>query len=253
MGKTLASILSMIDPGKSLPDRKVLVVLVTIPVVLTLSEYWGQPRSLFQFLRAAHVTGDATTLMLLGNIYWSCCCFLCYMVIPALVMRIYLDRSVLECGLKMKGITRHLGIYAALFLAVFPFIVIASFGRSFQATYPFFMPGAGKWPLFLLFELFYLAQFLYLEFFFRGYILFNLEKQMGYYSVLVMTIPYCMIHYHKPFLEAMAAIVAGIVLGTLALRTRSIWYGVLIHVSVALSMDIISLLQKGMLIRIFVP
>jgi membrane protease YdiL (CAAX protease family) len=54
-----------------------------------------------------------------------------------------------------------------------------------------------------------------------------------------------MIHYGKPFLEANAAIVAGIVLGTLALRTRSIWCGCLVHVSVAISMDIAALLQKG--------
>ena len=34
---------------------------------------------------------------------------------------------------------------------------------------------------------------------------------------------------------------AGIILGTLALRTRSIWGGVLIHVSVAITMDLLAL------------
>ena len=38
--------------------------------------------------------------------------------------------------------------------------------------------------------------------------------------------------------------IAGIVLGTLALRTRSIWLGVFIHVSVALSMDVAAIWQK---------
>ena len=41
----------------------------------------------------------------------------------------------------------------------------------------------------------------------------------------------------------LAAILAGVVLGTLALRTRSIWAGFLIHVSVAISMDIAALIQ----------
>ncbi len=253
MWKKLKEILSMINPGKNLPDGKVLVILVSIPLMLTLSEYLGQPRNLFQFFKAVNFTGDRPTVMLLGHIYWSCSCFICYMAIPWMIMHFYMKKSIVECGLRAQGISKHLGIYAVLFLAVFPFIIIASFGKSFQAVYPFYLPAAGQWPLFMIFEFFYLAQFFYLEFFFRGYIVFNLEKQMGYLSVLIMTIPYCMIHYHKPFLEAMAAIVAGIILGTLALRTRSIWYGVLIHMSVALSMDVISLLQRGLLMKLFVP
>ena len=36
----------------------------------------------------------------------------------------------------------------------------------------------------------------------------------------------------------------GVVLGTLALRTRSIWAGFLIHVSVAISMDVAAILQN---------
>jgi membrane protease YdiL (CAAX protease family) len=54
-----------------------------------------------------------------------------------------------------------------------------------------------------------------------------------------------MIHFGKPFLETLAAVLAGIVLGTLALRTRSIWSGFLIHVSVAISMDVAALLQTS--------
>jgi len=53
----------------------------------------------------------------------------------------------------------------------------------------------------------------------------------------VMIVPYCMIHFHKPVAEVCGAVFAGIVLGTLAMATRSIWCGVLIHLSVAWSMD----------------
>ena len=56
-----------------------------------------------------------------------------------------------------------------------------------------------------------------------------------------MVIPYCMIHFHKPLPEVFGAIVAGIVLGWLALETRSLWGGVLLHVAVALSMDVAAL------------
>jgi len=39
------------------------------------------------------------------------------------------------------------------------------------------------------------------------------------------------------------SIFAGIVLGTLAMATRSIWCGVLIHVSVAWTMDCLALMH----------
>ena len=89
----------------------------------------------------------------------------------------------------------------------------------------------------------YAASFLALEFFFRGFILFSLKRVMGSYAIFVMIVPYCMIHFHKPVAEVVGAIFAGIVLGTLAMATRSIWFGVLIHISVAVSMDLLAIMH----------
>jgi membrane protease YdiL (CAAX protease family) len=97
---------------------------------------------------------------------------------------------------------------------------------------------------FLIFELFYGLQFLCVEFFFRGYMLSALTGKFGAYGIPLMVIPYCMIHYHKPMPEALAAVVAGVALGVLAWRTRSIWMGVLVHISVAYSMDFASIVQN---------
>jgi membrane protease YdiL (CAAX protease family) len=60
-----------------------------------------------------------------------------------------------------------------------------------------------------------------------------------------MAVPYCMIHYGKPYLEAHGAIVAGVVLGSLAMRTRSIYSGFLVHITVALLMDLLALWKRG--------
>jgi membrane protease YdiL (CAAX protease family) len=73
---------------------------------------------------------------------------------------------------------------------------------------------------------------------------------MGAYAIFVMVVPYCMIHFGKPFLECFAAIIAGVVLGTLSLRTRSIWCGAMIHMSVAITMDVAALAQTGQLSEI---
>jgi len=68
---------------------------------------------------------------------------------------------------------------------------------------------------------------------------------MGSQAIFAMVVPYVMIHFGKPMPETFAAILAGIFLGTLAMKTRSIWAGFLIHVSVAVSMDVAALLQTG--------
>ncbi len=70
-----------------------------------------------------------------------------------------------------------------------------------------------------------------------------LRRSMGSSAIFAMMIPYVMIHIGKPMIECFGAVIAGIVLGTLALNTRSIWSGFLIHVSVALSMDILAIWQ----------
>ena len=103
--------------------------------------------------------------------------------------------------------------------------------------------GTRSWYDFWTWEALYAAQFFSLEFFFRGFWLRAGKQGMGSHAIYAMVVPYCMIHFGKPFLETLAAILAGLFLGTLALRTRSIWSGFLIHVGVAISMDLAALAQ----------
>ena len=51
----------------------------------------------------------------------------------------------------------------------------------------------------------------------------------------------------NPLNSVRGVIIAGIVLGSLSLKARSIWLGVAIHGSVALTMDFASLAQTGRL------
>lgn len=237
--------LMTLPPGNECIEMRPIIVLVSTAVCLALLEFLGLPWCFFRLFPKINAIYPAKVANLLGLIYWSCFCGFCYVVIPALITRFVFHESIIQYGLRIKGITKHLWIYVLLYLLVLPFVVIASFGKSFLNTYPFYSPPPGGWSLLLIYEIFYLLQFLYLEFFFRGYLIFNLEKTFKYYAIFVMVVPYCMIHFHKPLPEALAAIVAGVILGTLALKTRSIWYGVLIHMSVAISMDMLALFQKG--------
>jgi membrane protease YdiL (CAAX protease family) len=120
---------------------------------------------------------------------------------------------------------------------VLPFVLLVAQQDQFLRTYPFYKYANQSVRHFLAWQFLYAVQFLALEFFFRGYMLKGLRHKFGYGAIFVMIVPYCMIHYPKPLPETLGAILAGIALGTLAMRTRSIWGGVLIHVGVALTMD----------------
>ena len=75
----------------------------------------------------------------------------------------------------------------------------------------------------------------------------GLKKWLGFGAVFVMIIPYCMLHFQKTGSESLGAIIAGILLGGLAMKYRSIWGGVLLHWLVAIAMDLLSLSHQNKL------
>jgi membrane protease YdiL (CAAX protease family) len=229
-----------------LVDLRVMAVLVTAAVSLTLMEYWGD-RTTFRDLFSGVIPRSDRYFELWSFAYWSGCRFLGYVVLPSIVVTFMKGERLRDYGMATKGFVDHLWIYGVLFAIVLPTVVLVSYMGDFKHYYPFYDDAGRSWTDFLAWELVYGLQFLSLEFFFRGFLLQSLKRRLGAYAIFVMVVPYCMIHFGKPFLEALAAIIAGVVLGTLALKTGSIWCGVLIHMSVAVSMDVAALWQRGAL------
>ena len=220
-------------------DTRVMIVLILVALILVFQEYYGD-RPNFDELLGARFVGSR--FYVLGSFSWWAGAKLAgYLIVPALTVWGLLRGRLRDYGMSFQGMSRHVWIYVALFLAILPVVVIASYTRPFLATYPFYKYAARSWTDFFAWELMYGASFLALEFFFRGFMLFTLKRTMGAYAIFVMIVPYCMIHFHKPVAEVCGAIFAGIVLGTLAMATRSIWCGVLIHISVAWTMDLLAL------------
>jgi membrane protease YdiL (CAAX protease family) len=223
-------------------DGAFLAVMLAAPMILTLLEYVGQPWHFQRVLTFFPGFRPSYALFsLLSYLYWIACCFVGFLVLPTLLVKLVLKDNVSSFGLARPDIGKTLRIYVILFLMVLPFIAGASFMPSFRMTYPFFQAWRDNVTYLLIFELFYGFQFFCVEYFFRGFMLFTLTRKLGFYGIVGMIIPYCMIHYHKPLPEALAAIGAGLILGGVAYHTRSIWSGVLIHVSVAWTMDFLSI------------
>ena len=178
---------------------------------------------------------------------WGVVSVVGYVLVPILAIRLVLRESVAEYGLKTRGIGRTWRIYGLLYLISVPFIIFASTQTNFQETYPFYQiaPDEPWWPYLWIWWVIYAAQFVALEFFFRGFMVHGLKLRYGITSVFVMVIPYVMIHFTKPPLEALSAIVGGTVLGFLSLKTGSVWWGAALHIAIAATMDLLSLWQRG--------
>ena len=73
--------------------------------------------------------------------------------------------------------------------------------------------------------------------------LFGLEEKFSYYAVLIQMVPFVILHNGKPDIETFSAIIAGIALGIMALRTRSFIYGAIVHFGVMFGIDTISSLR----------
>jgi len=217
-------------------------VLVVVAISLTIQEYIGE-RDMFGRLFPDQIFRDGKFTeygQLKAFVWWTGWRVFGYVVLPITAILCLPGERLRDYFISLRSFFTHLPVYFGLFLIVLPAVIIASQTSSFNLTYPFY-----KWANRSAFdlwawELLYALQFFSLEFFFRGFMLRALAPRMGSAAIFVMVVPYCMIHYGKPMPETLGAIIAGIVLGTLALRTRSIWGGVLIHVGVALTMDLLA-------------
>lgn len=216
---------------------RVLVVMLTCAVVLTLQEYVGGSDRY-----AKYFPYDGSKYWeLKGFIWWSGWRVGGYVLIPMLVILAMPGERLRDYNLSFKNFPRHFLLYLAMFVVFLPVVFMASNTASFRHTYPFYrMANRSHFDLWT-WEALYAAQFISLEFFFRGFLLQGLRRVMGANAIFVMIVPYCMIHYGKPMPETFGAIFAGLLLGTLAMRTRSIWGGVLIHIGVATTMDVLAL------------
>lgn len=218
----------------------------------TLLRYWGewQQQDANHYLRLLEASG---WLELAGYLWWTSCHLLTFIVLPWLVIRFLFNEKMIDFGWRWNQVGAHWRGYLLLLSPILVFVVLVSMGEDFVAHYPFYSQAGRSWVDFLLWQLLYMGQFIVLEFFFRGFMLNALRPALGANAIWVMCVPYLMIHFPKLWLEATGAILFGLFLGILALQSRSIWGGVLVHAGVALSMDIAALLRKHEFPQLFFP
>ncbi len=144
--------------------------------------------------------------------------------------------------------------YFFMLLLMSVIIGISSFAPDIQDHYPRFQKagieafttesGWPRWLVVTVYELCYGTDFLTVELFFRGYLIFAFTRILGPYVVLPMAATYCFFHFGKPLGESIGSIFGGCILGIIALYSRNIWGGIMIHLGVAWLMELFGWLQS---------
>lgn len=188
------------------------------------------------FLRRTHfiLPGEAflERLIIVGLIY----------VISPLLLLLLFKRTPKDFGINLgnpKQWMKEVFFFYAIFLII---LIIAFKFTNLKTVYPLYRKAAHGMSYFFFYQLIQLWYMLGWEFFFRGFMLFGLEKTFGRMSVVIQAIPFALWHFKKPKIEAYGAIFAGIFLGIIGLRARSFLPCVLLHYLIIVTADILGLI-----------
>jgi uncharacterized protein len=232
--KTLIEIIKVLD-------QKVVAIFLSVAVLQTISWYYTS-RKFFRenFFEDLQFNPN---VYLIEYLYWFVGDFFTFFILPLLIIKILFKENFKNFGVTVGDYKTGLKISLIFLAFMFPLIWIVSASGEFAQTYPHLQSAKSSWTMFFIFEA---GIFLYMiswEFFWRGYMLFGLKEKFGYYAVLIQMIPFLILHNGKPAPETFGAILGGIALGILALRTGSFFYCVITHAGVMFTIDFISALR----------
>ena len=170
---------------------------------------------------------------------WFAINFIALFCVPALIIKFAWRKPLSQFGLQW-GEFRVWGWYFAAFFTIMVAVVLAiSRTPEFHAYYPRISLARDHVGWLILSALGWLVYFFAWEFFFRGFMLFSLAPRYGGgIAILIQMIPFVMMHFGKPNVEAWSAIIAGLALGMMAFRGKSCVGTWLLHWSVAMMMDV---------------
>ncbi len=142
--------------------------------------------------------------------------------------------------------------YAVLMALMVPLVTTAAFTSDFLNYYPTLKIAIAAryealptWATMAIYEFVYAFDFIWTEVAFRGFFVIGMAKIMGSAAVVPMCSIYEFRHFAKPLGESISSIFGGYILGVIALRSRNILGGVWVHMGIALLMELMAILIKG--------
>jgi uncharacterized protein len=222
-------------------DKKVFIIFLSVAVLQTIS--WYLTSRMFFRANFFEQYQFHPQIYLIEYLYWFVGDFITFFILPLLIIRLILSEKLSDYGIRIGDYKIGFKI-SSIFLAIMLSLVwFVSSSETFGNVYPHLNSARNSWNVFIIYEIGLFIYMIAWEFVWRGFMLFGLYEKFGLYSLFIQMVPFVILHNGKPILETFGAILAGLALGILALRTKSILYCVIVHMSVMFSIDLISTLR----------
>lgn len=219
-------------------EAKTITIFLSSTILLTISWYFSNPKY-FSEIYDFHKSFDLIYEDLIAFGAWFALDTILFFLIPILIILFGFKEGIQNYGLRVGDWRIGVSISAVSILMFLPIIYFISNSTDFSHYFPLMNSATDNLKVFLVYEALFIFFIFSWEFIFRGFILFGLEKKFGVYAISIQMIPFVMLHNGKPFLETFASIFGALILGYLALRTRSILYGFLIHAFILVLLDVL--------------
>jgi hypothetical protein len=175
-------------------------------------------------------------------------------VLPLYVISLFFEREIPGRGYGLIVKRFDVKPYLILLLIAGTGIAIGGLFQDIQDYYPRYLELQGPAfaqrhdiPSYLNlfgYEFAYGIDFISVEMFFRGFLIYSFSRYFGPYVVFPMILTYAFLHFGKPVTEAVSSLFGGYVLGVISLNSKTIWGGVLIHVGIAWLMELIGYIYR---------
>jgi len=220
-------------------DIHIYVLLLSAPILLTIYRYHAYPGFFspdFDFGLLPDQNISVNQFIRFFGLFF---------VLPALYVKLVMHKSLKDFGLGLGDYKTGLKILAVLIPVIFIAIYFAAQMPDVRSEYPLAKSLLQDHSHLIFYELAYVI-FYYIawEFYFRGVLIFGLKNRFGAFNaILIQTISSCLVHIGKPEGEILGAIIVGIIFGLIALRTRSIWYVLILHALIGVLTDLYIIYQ----------
>lgn len=166
------------------------------------------------------------------------------LIIPFFLISILFIPSMSKAGIRILGAGDRKKSYLKWLLIIIPLVIFALCFSDFQKVYPRIKPwnmqsvfGMSKFGAWLVSELAYALDFVFVEWFFRGILVIVAGKFWGRKVIIASAILYAFLHFGKPALETLSSLLGGYLLGHIAFETKSIRWCIVFHLGMALFME----------------
>jgi len=212
-------------------NRNPLLILLAVPILLTIFRYYGWATEYSRFFNS----NDPFA----AQVYYFLSAFVLLGLIPLIIWLTLFRKNLADIGLSF-GNVRQSTIFTLIGIPVMILIAfISAKDPAFRAEYPLnqmlLTDQSNLVSYLLLYGLYYIGW----EIFFRGFMLFGLQRAYGSAAaILIQTIPSCIMHIGKPDGEIFASIIAGLIFGWITLKCRSFIPVLICHCVLGIALDL---------------